>query len=146
MDRAHDIGPWQTVLGKCQGGACADDLGAVHVVVDDLRRSAAQQVDDRAEGSMIVQLIDDMHGHPGGAQAAHRRPVGEADHLDVEARGIKPPDEILDVHLSAATGRGGHDLGDRDSHAASTSRTACSPERRTSSRSMTSSRAPHSYL
>ena len=60
VDGAHDERPRQSLLADCQGRASADDLGAVHVVVNDLRRPGAEQLDDFGQRRCVVLLVNDM--------------------------------------------------------------------------------------
>ena len=138
VDGADHVRTRQAEPAELDRSARADQLGAVHVVVDDLRRPRAEQPHDSRQGCVVVRLIDHVNGGSDRAQPPHGRAVGEADDLDIEARRVEPLDKVLDVDLCAAAGAAGHELSYGDGHA--------SADLSTSSRSIGSSTAPHWYL
>ena len=49
------------LLAEQQRRTRADDLGAIHVVVDDLRLERARRVGQRPNGQPVVGLVYDRH-------------------------------------------------------------------------------------
>ena len=169
MDRAHDVRPMTSGGREAPGGLRADDLGAVHVVVDDVGLHGGEVGGHRLDGGLVVHLVEGADGDSGSLQAADGRAVRERQDGHVVAGAVHPRHEVVDVLLGAAAAAGREQLHDADAIAAGRERQpddrleagvraqrgrwdpqrvghARLPVRRTRTRWIGSSTAPHSYL
>ena len=152
---------WPAVpdLTERDGGAGADELGAVHVVVDDVRANVDEVRRESARGDRVVVLIDDEHVEARALQLADGTPRRQRYDRDIETAVVHPADEPEHVFLRAATAPGGEHLDDADAFAGDDRRSRhrlearVVPEmrahewtRRSKRRWIGSSTAPHSYL
>src|SRR4051794_34955706 len=71
------------VGGEPPRGLRPDDLGPVHVVVDDVGPRGPKMRGDRLGRGLVVGLVDDADREARPLEAADRAPVGEADERDV---------------------------------------------------------------
>ncbi len=159
MDGRDDVRSRTPDLAERDRRPRPDELGAVHVVVDDLRPKVAHQGGQRAGRDRVVRLVDDRDRDAVALELADGAPVGERHDMDVVAGRVDPGQEAVDVLLGAAVRAGREELQDPDAAARDRrpgdgvetgiagTRSAHRPtDRRMSSRWIGSSTAPHSYL
>ena len=138
----------------------AHDLGAVHVVVDDVRAHVGQVGGQGGGGDGVVGVVDDGDVDARALELADGAAGRERDDRHVVELAVQAADEVDHVLLGAAVGAGRHDLDhahalraghrqvDHRGHArivAMRRRHRCTV-RLTSRRRIGSSIAPHSYL
>jgi hypothetical protein len=147
-------------LAQGDDRAGRDGLRPVHVGVDDVRPDLGQVGRQGPDRDGVIRFIDDQDGEAGPLELAHGAARREGDDRHVVAAGVHPRDQSEEMFLGAAVGAGREDLDDPDAAAAAQHRAADGVEagieragsahhpslRRTSTRWMGSSTAPHSYL
>jgi hypothetical protein len=150
-------------LAERDRGARSDELGAIHVVVDDIRPDRREVRGEGADGDGVVRILDDHDRNARALQLPDGVAVRQRHDRKVEPRGVNPGRQRVQVLLGAAVrtrGKNLHDadpVGGRDGVGNPLERRAgmrvlaedrrhASRPRRTSSRWIGSSTAPHSYL
>jgi hypothetical protein len=161
MDGRDDVRAAMADLAEGDRGSSTDQLGSIHVVVDDIRPDIDQVRSQRTHGDRIVRLVDDEHVETRALHLADRTSHGQRDDRNVETVGIHPAHEAEQVLLGAAARAGRKDLhhadpagrpGDRARHRFEAGLEpawmtgAHQFPLRTKTRWMGSSTAPHSYL
>ena len=138
----------------------AHDLRAVHVVVDDVGADVDQVGGEDPGRDGVVGLVDHAHRDPEPLELAHGAARRQRDHRDLVSLAVHARDQVVDVLLRAAVGAGREDLDDADALRAPRGGPPDRGEagvvaaagrhrlsvRRTSTRWIGSSTAPHSYL
>ena len=162
MGRGDEVRPALAGLAEGDDRPGRDGLGAVHVGVDDVGPDLGEVGGQGPDRDRVVRLIDDEDRDAGALELAHGTPRRQRDDRDVVAGRVDPGDQREQVLLGAAVRAGREDLDDADATAAgdafgrSSGVEAAIPRhrcahvsrscRRTSSRWIGSSTAPHSYL
>ena len=159
VDGRHDVRAGPADLAQGDRRARPDQLGPVHVVVDDLRPELGQERRHGPRGDGVVGLVDDRDRDPVPLELADAAALRQGHDVDVVAVRVDPGEQPQDVLLGAAVGARGEDLDDADAAARDDrSRDRLKARiarrrgahrtvlRRTSRRWIGSSTAPHSYL
>ncbi len=118
MDRVDQERPRQAALDEAHDGTRADDLGTVHVTVDDLGRPGHQLERQLVDRTVVVDLVDHVDRDAGSSPLAHGRAIREADDADVEPRAVDPGQQVEHALLCATVAAGRDQLEHADAFAA----------------------------
>ena len=114
VDGRDDVRPALAGLAEGDDRAGPDDLGPVHVGVDDVGADLGEVRRERADRDRVVRLVDDEDRDAGPLELADGAAGRQRDDRDVVAGRVEPGDQRVEVLLGAAVRAGREHLDDAD--------------------------------